>query len=67
VQQGIPGDSSNDEWDEHIEAKYGRQWQNTLWPKEHELDGGLDMVDMVHHIFHHYDEDISFKGFNFRQ
>jgi hypothetical protein len=29
------------------------------------LDEGLDMVDMVHRAFHHYDTQVQFNGTNF--
>jgi hypothetical protein len=36
-----------------------------LWWNASTLDEGLDMVDMVHHAFHHYDTNMHFNGTNF--
>jgi hypothetical protein len=36
-----------------------------LWPNASTLDEGLDMVDMVHRAFHHYDIQVQFNGTNF--
>jgi hypothetical protein len=58
-------DESDDEWDEHVLEEYGPGWRNTLWREEEALDAGLDMADLVHHAFHHYDENVVFNGRDF--
>lgn len=63
--QGIVADDSDAEWDEEIQNIYGRRWRNTVWEDGIEFDAGLEMVDMVHHSFHHYDTEIQFDGRNF--
>lgn len=63
--KGISHDDSDTEWDEEVRSRYGSRWRNTLWEEGLELDGGLDMSDMVQHAFHHYDSEVQFDGRNF--
>jgi hypothetical protein len=62
VAQGVPLDDSDAEWDDHVEEEYGPGWRNTLWPDQVTLDSRLDMADLVHHAFHHYNENVVFHG-----
>ena len=39
----------------------------TQWPQNNAFDARLDVMDMVHHTFHHYDTRVQFNGHNFVQ
>ena len=55
--QGIPPDSSDEEWDNHIQEEYGRFGRARLLREAAaSTDANMDLTGQVHNAFNQYDE-----------
>ena len=53
--QGVPNNSSDDEWESSIKLDYGERGAGMLREAVTQVDAMLDTVGLVNHSFHQYD------------